>query len=82
MKSVSARSWAGKLVESFQNDGCKSAGDGVLDLTADEADLLKPPPRAAYEPWVVPLTVRPNDAADEMADDDYLQSLPARSVEA
>ena len=81
MKSISARSWASKLVESFQNHGYKSAGDGVLDLTADEADLLEPPPLATYEPWVVPLTVRPNDAADEMADDDYRRSLPPRSVE-
>jgi hypothetical protein len=57
------------LLESFQNDGCKSAADGVLDLTAEEADLLAPPPLKAYEPWVVPLTVLPNDAAEEMADD-------------
>jgi hypothetical protein len=69
MKSTSTRSWASKLVESLQNDGCKSAGDGILDLTANEADLLEPPPRAAYEPWVVPLTLRPNDAAEETADD-------------
>jgi hypothetical protein len=69
MKSTSTRSWAGKLVESFQNDACKSARDGVLDLTANEADLLAPPPRAVYEPWVVPLTFRPNDAAEETADD-------------
>jgi hypothetical protein len=82
MKSISARSWASKLVESFQNDGCGSARDGILDLTADEADLLEPPPHAAYEPWVVPLTVRANDAANETADDDYRQSLPPRSVEA
>ena len=38
-------------------------------LTADEADLLAPPPLAAYEPWIVPLTVRPNDAASNTADD-------------
>jgi hypothetical protein len=69
MKSISARSWASKLVESYQNDSRESAGDGVLDLTADEADLLEPPPLAAFEPWVVPLTVRRNDAADETADD-------------
>jgi hypothetical protein len=69
MKSTSKRSWASKLVESFQNDGYKSAGDGVLDLAADEADLLEPPPFAAYRPWVVPLTFRPNYAAEETADD-------------
>ena len=56
------------MVESFQNDGCKSAGDGV-SLTVHEADLLEPPPRDAYKPWVVPLTFRPNDAAEETADD-------------
>jgi hypothetical protein len=71
MKSISAGSWASKLVERFQNDGY--AGRGVLDLTADEADLLAPPPLAVYEPWVIPLTVRPNitisNAADETADD-------------
>ena len=44
------------------------AGDGV-SLTAYEADLLEPLPRAAYKPWVVPLTFRPNDAAEETADD-------------
>ena len=69
MRSTSTCSWASKLVESFQNNGCKSAGDGVLDLTAEEADLLAPPPLKAYEPWVLPLTVLPNDAAEEMADD-------------
>ena len=42
-------------------------GTGI-SLTADEADLLEPPPLAAYEPWVVPLTVRPNDADIETAD--------------
>ena len=69
MKTTSTRSWASKLVESFQNDGCKSAGDGVFHLTAEEADLLAPPALKAYEPWVLPLTVLPNDAAEEMADD-------------
>ena len=29
----------------------------------------EPPPLAAYEPWVVPLTVRLNDAADEAGND-------------
>ena len=67
MKSTTTRSWASKLVESFQNDGCKSVGDDVLDLTADEADLLEPPPGDAYKPWVVPLTFRPNDASEETA---------------
>jgi hypothetical protein len=67
MKSTSARSWASELVDSFQNDGC--AGGGVLALTADERDLLEPPPLAAYKPWVVPLTLRLNDAAEETADD-------------
>ena len=56
-------------VECFQNDGCESAGHSVLSLTADEADLLEPLRLAAYKPWVVPLTVRPNDAADETADE-------------
>ena len=69
MKSISARSWASKLVESFQNDSSESDGHSVLNLTADEADLLEPLRLAAYEPWVVPLTVRPNDAANETADD-------------
>jgi hypothetical protein len=69
MKSISARSWASELVESFQNDRCDSDGHGVSGLTVDEADLLEPLPLAAYEPWVVPLTVRPNDAANEAADD-------------
>ena len=41
----------------------------VLDLTVDEADLLEPLPRAAYKPWIVPLTARPNDAASDTADD-------------
>jgi hypothetical protein len=68
MKSISARSWASKLVESFQNDGCESAGHSLLSLT-DEADLVEPLRLAAYEPWVVPLTVRSNDAANETADD-------------
>ena len=65
MKSISARSWASKLVESFQDD----AGHSVLGLTADEVDLLEPPPLAAYKPWVVPLAVRPDDSADETAED-------------
>jgi hypothetical protein len=69
MKSTTTRSWASKLVASFQNDGCQGAADDVLDLTADEADLLEPPPLKVYEPWVVPLTVRPNDATEETADD-------------
>ena len=69
MKSTSTRSCASELVQSFQNDGCKSAGDGVLDLTANEADLLAPPPFAAYKPWVVPLIVRPNDDANDMVED-------------
>jgi hypothetical protein len=69
MKSISARSWASKLVESFQNDSCESDGHSVLNLTADEADLLEPLRLAAYEPWVVPLTVRPNDAANETETD-------------
>jgi hypothetical protein len=69
MESLSTRSWASKLVESFQNDSCERAGHSVLVLTADEADLLEPPPLAAFKPWVVPLTVRLNDAASEMADD-------------
>jgi hypothetical protein len=39
-------------------------------LTADEADLLAPPPFAAHEPWVVPLTVRADHDAvvADMAD--------------
>jgi hypothetical protein len=69
MESISTRSWATKLVESFQNDSCKIAEHSVSGLTADEADLLEPPPLAAFEPWVVPLTIRPNDAASETADD-------------
>jgi hypothetical protein len=31
--------------------------------------LLEPLPRAAYKPWIVPLTARPNDAASNTADD-------------
>jgi hypothetical protein len=31
--------------------------------------LLEPPSLAAYEPWVVPLTVRLNAAVGEMADE-------------
>jgi hypothetical protein len=69
MKRTSTRSWASKLVESFQNDDCKGTGVGVLDLTANEADLLAPPPFAAYKPWVVPLIVRPNDDANDMVED-------------
>jgi hypothetical protein len=38
-------------------------------VTVDEAGLLEPLPPAAYEPWIVPLTVRPNDAASHTADD-------------
>jgi hypothetical protein len=30
-------------------------------LTAEELDLLAPPPLAPHTPWVVPLSVRPND---------------------
>ena len=40
---------------------------GLTDV--DEADLLQPLPRAAYKPWIVPLTARPNDAASDTADD-------------
>jgi hypothetical protein len=40
---------------------------GLTDV--DEADLLEPLPRAAYKPWIVPLTARPNDAACDTADD-------------
>ena len=69
MESISTRSLATKLVESFQNDSCEIAEHSLLGLTADEADLLEPLPLAAYKPWVVPLTVRPNDAASETADD-------------
>jgi hypothetical protein len=36
----------------------------------DQADLLEPLQLTTYERWVVPLTVRPNDAADETAEDD------------
>jgi hypothetical protein len=60
---------ASKLVESFQNDSSEIAEHSVSGLTADEADLLEPPPLAAFEPWVVPLTIRSNDAASETADD-------------
>ena len=56
-------------LESPQNDGSKSAKRSVLGTTAHEADLLEPPPLAAYEPWVIPLTVRPNAAASEAADE-------------
>jgi hypothetical protein len=69
MKSTSAHSSASKSVGSLQNDGCESAGHSVLGLTAEEANLLEAPPLAAYEPWVVPLTVRLNAGADEMADE-------------
>jgi hypothetical protein len=69
MKRISAPSWASKLVESLGNDAFNGE-DTVLALTVDEADLLEPPPHAAYQPWVVPLTFRPNDAAYETADDD------------
>ena len=69
MESISEHSWAGKLVESFQNDSSEIAEHSVLGLTADEADLLEPLPLAAYKPWVVPLTIRPNEAASETADD-------------
>ena len=70
MESISTRSWASKLVESFQNDGSEIAEHSLLGLTADEADLLEPLRLAAYEPWVVPLIVRPNEAAaNETADD-------------
>jgi hypothetical protein len=41
----------------------------VLGLTVDEAGLLQPLPRAAYRPWIVPLTAQPNDAASDTADD-------------
>jgi hypothetical protein len=40
---------------------------GLTDV--DEADLLEPLPRAAYKPWIVPLTARPNDPASDTADD-------------
>ena len=68
MKNTNARSWASKLVDRFQSDGCVRRS--VLRLTADEEDLLQPPPLAAYEPWIVALTVRPNDGlAEETADE-------------
>jgi hypothetical protein len=69
MESISARSWATKLVESSQTNSCEIAEHSLLGPTADEADLLEPPPLAAYKPWVVPLTVRPNDGVSETADD-------------
>ena len=69
MESFRTRSWASKLAESFQNDGSEIAEHSVLGLTADEADLLEPLPLATFEPWVVPLTIRPNEAASETADD-------------
>jgi hypothetical protein len=30
-------------------------------LSAEEADLLAPPPLAPHTPWIVPLSVRPDD---------------------
>jgi hypothetical protein len=60
---------ANTLAERFLNDGCEDAGQSVVGLTVDETSLLEPPPLAAYEPWIVPLTVRPNDAASNTADD-------------
>jgi hypothetical protein len=69
MESISTRSWTTKLVESFQTNSCEIAEHSLLGLTADEADLLERPPLAAYKPWVVPLTVRPNDAVSETTDD-------------
>lgn len=71
MTSTSTRSWASTLVERFQKDDAReSAGDGVLGLSADEADLLEASPIPAYVRWVVPLTVWRNNDADETADDD------------
>jgi hypothetical protein len=59
------------LVETFQKDDTReSAGDGVLGLSADEADLLEASPVPAYVRWVVPLTVWRNNAADKTANDD------------
>jgi hypothetical protein len=69
MKSISTRSWASELVESFQNAGCESSRHSVLGLTADEMDLLEPPPLASHKPWVVPLAVRSNSAAEETAEE-------------
>jgi hypothetical protein len=63
MNTVCARSWACELVARLQND--ENAGQSVQALTADEADLLASPGRRTYEPWVVPLTARPNNAAIE-----------------
>lgn len=54
------------MVESFQSDSYET---NVFGLTADEAELLEPPPAAAFEPWVVPLTVRRDDIANETADE-------------
>jgi hypothetical protein len=65
--SICARSWAGELVARLQND--ENAGQNVQALTADEADLLESP-RRTYEPWVVPLTARPNSAPIDAATDE------------
>ena len=67
MERIGARSWASKLAESFQNDSYENAEHGVLGLTADEADLLEPLRFTTYEPWVVPLTIRPNGAPNDTA---------------
>jgi hypothetical protein len=37
-------------MKSVQTDDNESPGHSVLGLTADEADLLDPPPPTAYEP--------------------------------
>jgi len=57
------------MKSAIQNDGCESGGPSVSGLTADEADLLEPPPLRAYEPWLVPLAVRPNAPVSETDDD-------------
>jgi hypothetical protein len=69
MNSINVHAPANKWAERFQNGDCEDAGQSVLGLTVDEADLLQPLPRAAYKPWIVPLTAQPNDAAGDTADD-------------
>jgi len=68
MDTMDANPPANELKGRCENGGCEGAGHGVPSLTIEEADLLAPPPLKAYDPWVVPLKVRPNDNADT-ADD-------------
>jgi hypothetical protein len=58
---VAAQASAVELAPRGKGAGSASGKRGASGLTADEADLLAVPPLGVHAPWVVPLTVRPDD---------------------